>query len=127
MSVRQASLAACSASKAPHFRCNVTAVTPPNRWTDDVVTFFLRFAARENEEKLDELRDQMKQFYGDEENEEKVDRERERQTEREKEREKRLSFSDLNIGVIRTRLWPSLFFSGFVLTWYHHRSLLISV
>jgi len=74
VSVRQASLAACSASKAPHFRCNVTAVTPPNRWTDDVVTFFLRFAARENEEKLDELRDQMKQFYGDEENEEKWER-----------------------------------------------------
>ena len=72
MSLRQASFASFSVESAPYFRCDVTAVTPPEKWTDDVITFFFRFADEDNEEKLAQLRQKMKQFYTDEKYEDKV-------------------------------------------------------
>merc|ERR1739838_749094 len=56
---------------APYFRCDVTAVTPPKNWTDDVITFFFKFASEENREILANLRQEMQYFYGNEENENK--------------------------------------------------------
>ena len=64
--IRQASLASFSADSAPYFRCDVTAVTPPNRWNDDVITFFFRFAGEENQKMMSELHQQMTEFYADE-------------------------------------------------------------
>ena len=72
VSLRQASFASFSVESAPYFRCDVTAVTPPEKWTDDVITFFFRFADEDNEEKLAQLRQKMKQFYTDEKYEDKV-------------------------------------------------------
>ena len=63
VTIRQASFASFSVESASYFRCDVTAITPPDRWTDDVITFFFRFADEENEEKLTNLREKMKEFY----------------------------------------------------------------
>merc|ERR1739838_208247 len=71
VTICQASFASFSVESAPYFRCDVTAVTPPKNWTDDVFTFFFKFASEENREILANLRQEMQYFYGNEENENK--------------------------------------------------------